>query len=78
VSRIRTRARRSTRQAEEILVETDAVMLPLYYYTSVLAVKPYLERTYGAGGEFDIATWRIRVSGTASPEAGGAVNVLPG
>jgi oligopeptide transport system substrate-binding protein len=27
------------KQAEEILVETDAVMLPLYYYTSVLAVK---------------------------------------
>jgi oligopeptide transport system substrate-binding protein len=53
------------KQAEEILVETDAVMLPLYYYTSVLAVKPYLERTYAPGGEFDIATWRIRVSGTA-------------
>ena len=52
------------KQAEEILVETDAVMLPLYYYTSVLAVKPYLERTYGAGGSIDIATWRItRVSG---------------
>jgi len=52
------------RQAEEILVETEAVMIPLYYNTSVLAVKPYLERTYAAGGEFDIAAWRItRVSG---------------
>jgi oligopeptide transport system substrate-binding protein len=51
-------------QAEEILVETDAVMIPLYYSASVLAVKPYLERTYGAGGSIDIATWRItRVSG---------------
>jgi oligopeptide transport system substrate-binding protein len=66
------------KQAEEILVETDAVMLPLYYYTSVLAVKPYLERTYATGGEFDIATWRIRVSGTASPEAGGVLTSYQG
>jgi hypothetical protein len=52
------------KQAEEILVETEAVMIPLYYSTSVLAVKPYLERTYAAGGSIDIATWRItRVSG---------------
>lgn len=47
------------KQAEEILVETDAVMMPLYYYTSIVATKPYLERTYSAGGLSDIATWRI-------------------
>ncbi len=59
------------KQAEEILVETDAVMIPLYYDASVVAVKPYLERTYAAGGEFDIATWRItRVIGEIGPEGG--------
>jgi oligopeptide transport system substrate-binding protein len=60
------------KQAEEILVETDAVVIPMYYSTSVLAVKPYLERTYGAGGSIDIATWRItRVSGEIGTDGGG-------
>ena len=59
------------KQAEEILVETDAVMIPLYYSVSVVATKPYLERTYGAGGSMDIATWRIIwVSGTVGPGGG--------
>ncbi|MGB9872429.1 MAG: peptide ABC transporter substrate-binding protein [Anaerolineae bacterium] len=59
------------RQAEEILVETDAVMIPLYYYASVVAIKPYLERTFAAGGEFDISTWRItRVSSAIGPGGG--------
>jgi len=38
------------RQAEEILVETDAVMLPLYYYAGGIATKPHLWRGYGSGG----------------------------
>jgi oligopeptide transport system substrate-binding protein len=46
------------RQAEEILVETDAIMIPLYYYASPVAAKPYLNRTYGVV-PFDISTWRI-------------------
>jgi oligopeptide transport system substrate-binding protein len=46
------------KQAEEILVETDAVMAPLYYYASSIASKPYLNRTYGTV-PFDISTWRI-------------------
>ncbi len=58
-------------QAEEILVETDAVMVPLYYYTKVVATKPYLERTYAAGGGEDMATWRItRVSGEVGTDGG--------
>ena len=48
------------RQAEEILVETDAVMLPIYYYANGIATKPYLQRTYGDGGFGGrIADWRI-------------------
>jgi len=59
------------RQAEEILVESDAVMIPLYYYASAVAVKPYLERTFGAGGSIDYSTWRItRVSGTVGTGGG--------
>lgn len=47
-------------QAEEILVETDAVMLPIFYYGYGIATKPYLERTYGHGGYGGrIAYWRI-------------------
>ncbi len=48
------------RQAEEILVETDAVELPLYYGANGMAAKPYLQRTYGSGGfGGHIADWRI-------------------
>ena len=36
-------------QAEEILVETDAVMLPIYFYGTGMATQPYLERGYGNG-----------------------------
>ncbi len=38
------------KQAEEILVETDAVMLPIYYNANGMASKPDLVRTYGGGG----------------------------
>jgi len=59
------------RQAEEILVESDAVMIPLYHYASRIASKPYLERTYPIS-TFDIATWRItrvnNIIGTAGGE----------
>lgn len=48
------------KQAEEILVETDAVMLPIYYSANGMATKPYLQRTYGTGGFGGrIADWRI-------------------
>jgi len=48
------------KQAEEILVGTDAVMLPIYYFANGIATKPYLERTYGLGGFGGrIADWRL-------------------
>jgi len=47
-------------QAEEILVETDAVMIPILYFAQGIAAKPYLKRSYGSGGyEGRIADWRI-------------------
>ncbi len=48
------------RQAEEILVETDAVMIPVYYGADGIAARPHLQRTYGNpafGGR--IADWRV-------------------
>jgi len=35
-------------QAEEILVETDAVMIPIYYYGTPVVTRPYLERPYNS------------------------------
>lgn len=46
------------RQAEEILVEDDAVLIPVYYFATNVAAKPYLYRTYGTVPP-DISTWRI-------------------
>ena len=45
-------------QAEEILVETDAVVLPIYYYATGMATQPYLARGYGNGSSGGwIADW---------------------
>jgi ABC-type oligopeptide transport system substrate-binding subunit len=38
------------KQIEKILVQTDAIMMPIYYYAFGWATKPYLERGYGDGG----------------------------
>ena len=70
------------KQAEEILVETDAVMLPLYFYASAIATKPYLERTFLNALWFDIAdisTWRdTRVQGTVTPGSDDTVTSYSG
>lgn len=58
------------KQAEEILNETDAAIIPIYFYGSFVATKAYLERTYPTWG-IDIATWRItHVSGTIGTGGG--------
>jgi oligopeptide transport system substrate-binding protein len=58
------------KQAEEILVESDAVQMPLYYGGADVASRPYLKRTYPIFG-YDIATWRIaRVSAVVGPGGG--------
>jgi ABC-type transport system substrate-binding protein len=68
------------RQAEEILVETDAVMMPLYYYATHIATRPYLQRTYPAAGAFDISTWRRDPAGStfAFAISGDAATLDPG
>jgi len=59
------------KQAEEILVESDAVMIPIYYYGEGVLTRPYLQRTYGRGIATYLADWRItRVSETIDTDGG--------
>ena len=46
-------------QAEQILVYEDAVIIPVYWYTSVTATKPYVTRTFGVGGQEHWEKWDI-------------------
>jgi oligopeptide transport system substrate-binding protein len=66
------------KQAEEILVETEAVMIPLYHYAIAVATKPYLERTYPGATQPDVADWRIRTSQTIQPASGGTLTSYQG
>jgi oligopeptide transport system substrate-binding protein len=46
--------------AEEVLVESDAILLPLYYDAVGMATAPTLIRTYGDGGYGGyIADWHV-------------------
>ncbi len=58
------------KQAEEILVETDAIMLPLYHYGYDVATKPYLQRTFGSV-QPDYENWRIMIVEQSIPVASG-------
>lgn len=46
-------------QAEEILVDTDAAIIPIYWYTRNTVTKPYVQRTFGAGGQEALEKWDI-------------------
>jgi oligopeptide transport system substrate-binding protein len=46
------------KQAEEILVETDAVMIPLHFYTAPVITRAYLQRPY-ATQDIHIRDWKI-------------------
>jgi oligopeptide transport system substrate-binding protein len=46
-------------QAEKILVEEEAVMIPLYWYTRVEVTKPYVTRTHGSGGQEAFEKWTM-------------------
>ena len=48
------------RLAEQRLIETDAVLLPVFHAINGHATRPYLQRTYGNGGiSSAIADWKI-------------------
>ena len=46
-------------QAEEVLVDTYAAIIPLYWYTSSSVTKPYVVRTYAVTGHQDFVDWDI-------------------
>jgi oligopeptide transport system substrate-binding protein len=46
-------------QAEKILVDEDAAIIPIYWYTNVEVSKPYVTRTFGAGGQEAFEKWSL-------------------
>src|SRR3990172_1095005 len=44
-------------QAEEVLVDTFAGVLPIYWYTRSTVTKPYVIRTFGHAGHEDMFLW---------------------
>jgi len=47
-------------EAEKILTVDSAVMIPIYYYTSVVMTKPYVERTFSKHGHNEMWTWKVK------------------
>jgi oligopeptide transport system substrate-binding protein len=47
-------------KAEELLTVTDTVIAPIYYYTSVVMTKPYVERTYSKAGHQEFWFWKVK------------------
>jgi oligopeptide transport system substrate-binding protein len=47
-------------EAEKLLCVDNAVIIPIYYYTSVQVNKPYLERTWQLVGGQHIDKWKVK------------------
>jgi oligopeptide transport system substrate-binding protein len=47
-------------EAEKILTVDSAVIIPIYYYTSVGVTKPYVERSYSKHGHDYYWTWKVK------------------
>jgi oligopeptide transport system substrate-binding protein len=47
------------RRAEEIIVEEDCALIPLYYYAYNILAKPYLSRTFPPDSLFLFSDWKI-------------------
>ncbi|UCC88191.1 MAG: hypothetical protein JSV81_02495, partial [Anaerolineales bacterium] len=46
-------------EAEKILVDEEAVIIPIYWYSGVRLTKPYVTRTFGLGGQENFANWSM-------------------
>jgi oligopeptide transport system substrate-binding protein len=46
-------------QAEDILVNQDAAIIPIYWYTRVTVTKPYVVRTFSVGGHELYYKWDL-------------------
>ena len=60
-------------QAERLLAETEAAYIPLYFYGTFVATKPYLERTYPTFQVYDISNWQITLVSEVIEPAGGSL-----
>jgi oligopeptide transport system substrate-binding protein len=49
-------------QVEELFVDTDAAIIPVYWYTRVTVTKPYVTRSFGVGGQEYIDKWDVDMS----------------
>jgi oligopeptide transport system substrate-binding protein len=58
------------KQAETILCQTEAAMMPLYYYTRATLTKPDIQRTFAPLGGEHINKWRIQVRQVIPPSGG--------
>ncbi len=47
-------------QAEEILVKTDAAIIPVYWYTRVTVTQPWVNRTFSTGGHEFFYNWSVK------------------
>jgi len=47
-------------KAEQILTVDEAVIAPIYYYTTVAMTKPYVERTYSKAGHQEFWYWKVK------------------
>lgn len=46
-------------EAEDILVNQEAAIAPIYWYTRVTVTKPYVTRTFGSAGQESVDKWDI-------------------
>lgn len=49
-------------QAEKILVDDEAAIIPLYWHTRVEVTKPYVTRTHGTGSQEAFEKWTLNKS----------------
>jgi len=57
-------------QAEEILVDRDAGIIPIYWYTTNQLTRPYVERTYSIIGDQAYEVWDVDTEAQAAQRAG--------
>jgi oligopeptide transport system substrate-binding protein len=57
-------------QAEEILVDRDAGVIPIYWYTTNQLTRPYVERTYSIIGDQAYEVWDLDTEAQAAQRAG--------
>ena len=46
-------------EAEKILSADEAIIIPIYYYTTVVCTKPYVQRTYAPMGGEHWSQWKL-------------------